>query len=117
MTLTHHLQITQVLLKAGQTSPALMMANSHEYLNFTGHIVIAWQWLEMATAAAEKTHILRKGHVTSEGHEEDFSADFLQGKRMTARYFFRHELPKTVAQAALLVSMEDTNLVMKDAYF
>jgi hypothetical protein len=88
-----------------------MLANSHEYLNFTGHIVIAWQWLEMATAAALKRHDRKQGN------EVEFSNDFYRGKEMTARYFFRHELPKTVAQAELLVSLEDTNVTMEDAYF
>ena len=103
--------VCQALLQTGKTSPALMLANSHEYLNFTGHIVIAWQWLEMATAAGKKML-----HPHQEG-EGDFSDNFLRGKRMTAQYFFRHELPKTVGQAALLVSLDDTNLAMKDEYF
>lgn len=101
---------SQTLLHAGSTpgqGPAVMMANSHEYLNMAGHVVIAWRWLEMETAATEK--------MTEAGDE--LTDDFLRGQQVTARYFFRHELPKIYGQAALLESLDDTTLLMKDEYF
>jgi hypothetical protein len=103
------LRTTEVLLLAGRSSPALMMANSHEYLNMAGHMVIAWRWLEMNTIATQKR--------LQPAVDTEFSEDFYIGKQMTARFFFRHELPKTVAQAELLMSLDDTHLVMQDEYF
>jgi hypothetical protein len=103
------LKTTQTLLKTGKSNPGMMLANSHEYLNMAGHIVIAWRWLAMETVATQKRHL--------DSGCSELSDNFYIGKQMASRYFFKHELPKTVAQAELLTSMDDTNLVMKDEYF
>jgi alkylation response protein AidB-like acyl-CoA dehydrogenase len=68
--------------------PELALANSTAYLNAAGHLVIAWMWLEQATAAA--------------GRE----GAFYDGKRLAARYFFTHELPRTTAWFDLLESRD-----------
>jgi hypothetical protein len=57
--------------------------------------VIAWIWLEQAVAAAGK------------------DGDFYDGKRLAARYFFTHELPRTAASFDLLES-RDTLLAELD---
>ena len=102
------LTTTQTLLSAGKESPGLMLANSHEYLNFAGHIVIAWQWLKMESVATHKR--------LAENYSER-PANFYVGKQLASNYFFKHELPKTVVQAELLCSLDDVNLAMKDEYF
>jgi alkylation response protein AidB-like acyl-CoA dehydrogenase len=66
--------------------PELALANSTAYLNAAGHLVVAWMWLEQATAAAGK------------------EGAFYDGKRLAARYFFTHELPRTTAWFDLLES-------------
>jgi len=66
--------------------PERALANSTAYLNAAGHLVIAWMWLEQATAAAGK------------------EGAFYDGKRLAARYFFTHELPRTTAWFDLLSS-------------
>jgi butyryl-CoA dehydrogenase len=53
------------------------LANATPYLEATGHVVVAWLWLEQFLAA-------------SAGDDR-----FYEGKRQAARYFFRCELPKT----------------------
>jgi butyryl-CoA dehydrogenase len=68
--------------------PERALANSTAYLNAAGHLVVAWMWLEQATAAAGK-----KG-------------TFYDGKRLAARYFFTHELPRTTAWFDLLESRD-----------
>jgi alkylation response protein AidB-like acyl-CoA dehydrogenase len=68
--------------------PELALANSTAYLNAAGHLVIAWMWLEQATAAAGK------------------EGAFYDGKRLAARYFFTHELPRTTAWFDLLESRD-----------
>ncbi len=68
--------------------PVRALANSTAYLNAAGHLVIAWMWLEQATAAAGK------------------QGPFYDGKRLAARYFFTHELPRTTAWFELLESRD-----------
>lgn len=82
------------------------LANSHTYLLMTGHIVIAWMWLRMATIAAENIG-------GSEGDDRAFYA----GKLIAARFFFTHELPKTGPMAALLSSLDTLVLDMPDGGF
>jgi butyryl-CoA dehydrogenase len=76
-----------------------MMANSTVFLEATGHMVVAWIWLEQLVACADRT------------------GDFYDGKRQAAAYFFRWELPRTRAQLDLLASGDDTTLSMRDAWF
>jgi alkylation response protein AidB-like acyl-CoA dehydrogenase len=79
--------------------PERMLANAGVYLEAFGHVVLAWVWLEQALAA----------------HGQ--AGDFYAGKRQACRYFFRWELPRTAAQFALLDSLDDTTLAMRDAWF
>jgi alkylation response protein AidB-like acyl-CoA dehydrogenase len=79
--------------------PERALANASTYLEAVGHAVLAWIWLEQALAAAGKR------------------GDFYDGKRQAARYFFRWELPKIGPMLDLLVSKDDTNLAMQDAWF
>jgi len=75
------------------------LANATVYLEAFGHVVVAWIWLEQALAAHGR------------------AGDFHDGKRQACRYFFRWELPRTAAQFALLDSLDDTTLAMRDAWF
>jgi len=86
------------------TCSDLMLCNSHEYLNMAGHIAIAWQWLEMERAATQ---------ALSSGAD----LDFYNGKLITSRYFFKHELPKVYHQADLLCALDDTNLLVHEQHF
>lgn len=71
---------------------AVSLANATAYLEATGHIVVAWMWLEQVLAVSDKT-----------GH-------FYDGKRVAAQYFFTYELPKVDAQFDLLASLDRTTL-------
>ena len=88
---------TRALHGAGDMERAL--ANATVYLEAFGHVVVAWIWLEQALAAHGR------------------AGDFHDGKRQACRYFFRWELPRTAAQFALLDSLDDTTLAMRDAWF
>ncbi|MBU2662504.1 acyl-CoA dehydrogenase [Actinoplanes bogorensis] len=65
---------TRKLWAAGDPTAAL--ANSTAYLEATGHLVIAWLWLSQLLAAGDK------------------EGAFYDGKRLAARYFITHELPR-----------------------
>jgi alkylation response protein AidB-like acyl-CoA dehydrogenase len=90
-------EVTARLWSAGDVEVTL--ANSSVYLEAAGHIVAAWIWLEQLLAA--------------QGRDGGFYA----GKRQAARYFFRHELPRTAPQLDLLESLDRTTLDMDPAWF
>ena len=88
--------VTQKLWSDADATRAL--ANASVYLDATGHLVIAWMWLEQAIAAA--------------GRE----GAFYDGKRLAARYFFTHELPRTAASFDLLESLDTLFTEMDDEW-
>lgn len=90
-------QVTAVVGGLGDSE--LMMANATAYLEATGHLVIAWIWLEQFLAAGDK------------------EGDFYEGKRQTARYFFRCELPTINPKLEILAGADDTALTMRAAWF
>ena len=75
------------------------LANASAYLEATGHVVIAWMWLEQLLAADGK------------------QGAFYDGKRQAGRYFFRVELPRTGPQLALLEALDTTSLDMRTDWF
>ena len=76
----------------GTDDPDLALANASAYLDATGHVVVAWLWLEQALATGNATD------------------DFRQGKRAAARYFQRYELPTVHTHLDLLESLDRTVL-------
>ncbi len=89
-------EVTGTLWSAGD--PAVSLANSTVYLEATGHVVIAWIWLEQLLAVGDNT------------------GDFYEGKRAAAQYFYRYELPKTGPQFDLLANLDRTTLDTPDAW-
>ena len=75
--------------------------------------MIAWTWLRQATAAARALDA-RGGAAGGAG---DAARQFYSGKLHTAAFFFEHELPKTEAMAALLLSLNTTVSEMRPAWF
>ncbi len=69
------------------------------HLEATGHVVLAWIWLEQLLAVGERT------------------GDFYDGKRLAARYFFGWELPRTTAWFDLLASGDRTPQEMRPDWF
>jgi alkylation response protein AidB-like acyl-CoA dehydrogenase len=74
------------------------LVNATAYLDAAGHLVIAWMWLEQWRAA--------------EGKE----GDFYEGKRLAARYFVTHELPRIGPMLDLLDSGDTLLRDMDDAW-
>jgi len=99
--------LTEALRRVARTTSVLyatrdaerILANASVYLEAFGHVVLAWTWLGQALAAHGK------------------AGEFYDGKRQACRYFFRWELPRTGPQFALLDSLDDTTLAMRDAWF
>jgi alkylation response protein AidB-like acyl-CoA dehydrogenase len=78
--------------------PTRALANAWAYLEAAGHLVIAWIWLEQAIAATGK------------------EGEFYDGKRLAARYFFTHELPRTAVSFDLLESRDNLLAEMDDGW-
>ncbi|MFC4068147.1 acyl-CoA dehydrogenase [Actinoplanes subglobosus] len=78
--------------------PSTALVNATAYLDAAGHLVIAWLWLEQLLAA--------------EGKE----GAFYDGKRLAARYFVTHELPRIGPMLDLLDSGDTLLRDMDDAW-
>jgi alkylation response protein AidB-like acyl-CoA dehydrogenase len=97
-------QTTKSLWSAGNLNVTL--ANASTYLEAFGHLVMAWIWLEQATAIATK------GQAATTNANE-----FAAGKMQACRYFFRVELPKVSTMLDLLDSLDTTSLDMRAEWF
>jgi len=86
------LEVTGTLWAGGLDGAGVALANATTYLEATGHIVVAWIWLEQLLAA--------------EGND----GAFYEGKRAAARFFYRYELPQTGPQFDLLARLDRTTL-------
>jgi alkylation response protein AidB-like acyl-CoA dehydrogenase len=87
---------TAKLWAAGQ--PVSALANATAYLDAAGHLVIAWMWLSQLAAAGER------------------EGDFYAGKRLAARYFVTHELPRIGPLLDLLDSGDTLLADLDDAW-
>jgi hypothetical protein len=90
------LETTRQAWACGDAGKALI--NATPYLDAAGHIVIAWMWLSQAIAA--------------EGKE----GGFYDGKRLAARYFFTHELPRVGPWLDLVASGDTLLLDLDDTW-
>jgi hypothetical protein len=91
-------QIQQTLESVSKaTDPSLALANATIFLDAMGHVVIAWMWLKQATAALQGQ---------AKGSANDTA--FYSGKLAACKFFYRYELPKAMANFALVSSLDDT---------
>jgi len=88
--------------------PEAFLADATLFLEMFGITVIAWQWLTMATAAA---------NALSSGQPKKKGKTFLTGKLATAQYFFVYELPKTVSLATTLETSNQMTCALADDLF
>lgn len=107
-------ETTELLLQKGLTGGSkgieIMLANSHEYLNATGHIVIGWRWLEMERIAI----LCLEGKQIHSSFQPD--NNFYISKHMLSKYFHNHELIKVYSQLKLLSSFNDLNITIDEKY-
>jgi len=72
--------VTKSLVSRNAQDPNLAGAVSVDYLDLAGHVIYAWLWARMATAAPQD--------------------DFGQDKQQTAQFYFDRLLPTTLALEA-----------------
>ncbi len=92
---------------AGEKGPGVFLADATLFLEMTGIIAIAWQWLIQAVGAHKS---LEKGCKQKDEH-------FYQGKLFTFRYFFRYELPKTQGLGQRLMDNDPITMEMTTERF
>jgi alkylation response protein AidB-like acyl-CoA dehydrogenase len=97
LTACDRLAVSTAKLWAGG-DPTVALANASAYLEAAGHLVIAWMWLEQRAAAGDR------------------EGDFYAGKRLAARYFITHELPRTAPLFDLLDSRDTLLADLDDAW-
>jgi hypothetical protein len=97
---------TRKLLGSAEHSE-LMLANAWHYLELLGHVVVAWVWLDQSMIA----------RAALSGNAAVSDRDFYLGKVQAAQYFYRFELPKVAAWGALLSSLDDTTIGMRETWF
>ncbi len=99
---------TQTVLAATQDyNLDLVFANSVEYLDMFGNIVVAWMWLKTGAAVS-------KG-LESATHDDD--RNYYQGKLQAMKFFFEYQLPKIYTSADLLESINRTTFDMQNDWF
>ena len=93
-----------------QNNTSVAMANSHDYANMFGHVVVGWMWLEQLIVAQKA--LTEKSNALS--YDEK---NFYSGKVIAAQYFFQHELVKVETQAKVLNSLDTKVLQMENEFF
>ena len=99
------LERTTAPLAAASKGKSAGVDNATLYLDFLGHIVIAWVWLRQAAAAV------------SCSKKNPALAEFCAGKQHAAAFFFQRELPSVMYKAGILMSGDDLCSSMRDEWF
>jgi alkylation response protein AidB-like acyl-CoA dehydrogenase len=97
---------TRTLVGVMSKDSARGLANATAYLEMTSRTVYAWIWLRQASVAQRALT-----------EHADADTAFYRGKLQTARYYYAHELPKSVADAALLDRGDSTAYDMAHDWF
>jgi butyryl-CoA dehydrogenase len=92
---------------AARGNVELFLADATLYLEFSGIICIAWQWLLQGIAAEKKL-------AQAASSEE---RNFLTGKMLTMQYFYEYELAKIVSLADILEGMSGLTIKMQPEHF
>ncbi len=94
-------KLTQDVLQRAATNPEELGAASHDYLFYSGYVVLAYWWARSVAAAQASTH----------------GEAFKQAKLETARFYYARVLPRTLAHAAAIESGASPLMAMDDERF
>ena len=125
---TRLIEVTTALAAVGATDPEAFLADATAYLEATGHIVIAWIWIEQVLALGaripaggspeagdDSRDAGNRSHDVDDDNDDD--DPFAAGKLQAATYFLRRELPTVDARLDLLASGDRTTLDMREEWF
>ena len=85
----------------------LFLADATLYLEFSGIICLAWQWLMQGIA------VMKMIQNSPSGNDMNFA----EGKMFTMKYFFEYELTKIQGLSARLKNADGLTLKMKPEFF
>ena len=80
------------------------MSDATMFMEHMGTVVIAWQWLKMATTA--KTAL-----VTG---NTKFNVDFYENKIHTMKFYYKYELPKIAGLKVTLMHPDSLTIVEEE---
>ena len=101
-------EVTGALLgAAAKGNIELFLADATLYLEFSGIICIAWQWMLQGIAAVKK--------LAAAASDEE--KNFFTGKLFTLYSFYEYELPKVQGLSARLKRMDGLTVKMRAEYF
>ncbi len=89
-------QLAGDLIRRARGDVEIVGAAAHDFLEYSGYVVVSWLWLRMAQVAARQ--------LAAGGGDEAF----LTGKLETARFWFARLLPRTRACVANLQAGSDS---------
>jgi len=78
------------------------LADATVFLEMMSYTVIGWQWLKMATKAAE---LLKSDEITPSNRA------FYEGKIHTCQFYFKYEMPHAAACAATLLDASELTFI------
>jgi len=78
------------------------LADASVFLEMMSYIVIGWQWLKMATKAAE---LLNTDEISPSNKA------FYEGKIHTCQFYFKYEIPHAAACAATLLDESELTFI------
>ena len=93
--------LTQEIGKRALANPDEIGAAAVDYLFYSGYVSLAYFWARSVAAAEGSAH----------------PAEFRQGKRLTARFYFARILPRTQTHAFAMRTGPDSLMAMSDAQF
>lgn len=73
------------------------LADANLFMELSGLVTLAWQWLKQSTVA-------QKALNAADSSKQSFA--FYESKMETMKFFFKYELPKTIALSNTLMNME-----------
>ncbi len=93
--------LTQEIGKRALANPDEIGAAAVDYLFYSGYVALAYFWARSVAAAEDSSQ----------------PAEFKQGKRLTARFYFARLLPRTQTHTHALRAGLDSLMAMSDAQF
>ncbi len=98
-------ELTMVIGAGAMENPDEVGAASVDYLMYSGYIVLAWFWVQMAEVAQRKLD-------AGEG-----DANFYTAKVQTARFYYDRILPRTLSHRAAIKAGAESTMAMAEENF
>jgi butyryl-CoA dehydrogenase len=80
------------------------LADATAFMEMTSNVVIAYQWLKMATSAK---HSIVTGDTT-------YKPQFYESKIHTMKFYFKYELPHVRATLATILNDDELTILKED---